>query len=54
MHADVRGCWGAAGKMVAGLEGSIHSQEDIARLAAALTRSSLPMHYHVSIEGEKA
>ena len=43
-----------AGRMVAGMEGSIHSAEDVARLAAALTRASLPMHYHVNIGGEKA
>ena len=44
----------ASGRMVAGMEGSIHSAEDVARLAAALTRASLPMHYHVNIGGEKA
>lgn len=41
------------GKMVSGQDGSIHSKDDIARLAAALTRASLPMHYKVVLEGEK-
>ncbi|EIE26801.1 hypothetical protein COCSUDRAFT_59309 [Coccomyxa subellipsoidea C-169] len=44
----------SAGKVVSGLDGSIHSKEDVARLTAALTRASLPMHYRVNIEGEKA
>ncbi|CAL8467141.1 g6677 [Coccomyxa elongata] len=43
----------SAGKVVSGLDGSIHSKEDVARLTAALTRASLPMHYRVTIEGEK-
>jgi hypothetical protein len=46
--------WVGAGKVVSGLDGSIHSKEDVARLTAALTRASLPMHYRVNIEGEKA
>jgi hypothetical protein len=44
---------GWAGKMVSGSDGSVHSKEDVARLAAALTRASLPMHYRIILEGEK-
>ncbi len=43
----------SAGKMVSGPDGSIHSKDDIARLAAALTRASLPMHYRVVLDGER-
>lgn len=45
---------GCAGKMVAGVNGSIHCREDVARLTAALTRASLPMHYRVVLDSERA
>lgn len=41
------------GKVVAGLDGSIHSRDDVARLTAALTRASLPMHYRVTLDSER-
>ena len=42
-----------AGKVVAGMDGSIHSRNDVARLTAALTRASLPMHYRVTLDSER-
>ena len=42
-----------AGKVVAGMDGSIHSRDDVARLTAALTRASLPMHYRVTLDSER-
>lgn len=43
-----------AGKVVAGMDGSLHSREDVARITAALTRASLPMHYRVMLDSERA
>ena len=62
--SDVRACSAAetgylsmalhlAGKVVAGMDGSIHSRDDVARLTAALTRASLPMHYRVTLDSER-
>ena len=48
-----RAC-GCAGKVVAGMDGSLHSREDVARITAALTRASLPMHYRVMLDSERA
>lgn len=44
----------SAGMAVARVDGSIHSREDVARLTAALTRASLPMHTKVILESERA
>jgi hypothetical protein len=44
----------SAGMVVAQVDGSIHSREDVARLTAALTRASLPMHTKVILESERA
>ena len=45
---------GCAGKVVAGMDGSLHSREDVARITAALTRASLPMHYRIMLDSERA
>lgn len=44
----------SAGMAVTRVDGSIHSREDVARLTAALTRASLPMHTKVILESERA
>ncbi|KAK9824568.1 hypothetical protein WJX72_011385 [[Myrmecia] bisecta] len=38
------------GRVVKGGDASIMSSMDVARLAGALTRASLPMHYHICVE----
>ena len=46
--------YGCAGKVVAGMDGDMHSDADTMRLVAALTRASLPMHYRVTLDSERA
>ena len=45
---------GCAGKVVGGADGDMHSDADTMRLVAALTRASLPMHYRVTLDNERA
>ena len=42
-----------AGRVVVGPHSSVQTKSDVARLAGALTRCSLPMHYHITVEGQK-
>jgi len=42
-----------AGRVVMGSHTSVQTRGDVARLAGALTRCSLPMHYHITVEGQK-
>lgn len=41
------------GRVVMGSHSSVQTKGDVARLAGALTRCSLPMHYHITVEGQK-
>lgn len=41
------------GRVVVGPHSSVQTKSDVARLAGALTRCSLPMHYHITVEGQK-
>lgn len=41
----------AAGSIAVGRDGSVRSKADVAHVAGALTRSALPMHFHITVNG---
>ena len=43
----------SAGSIAVGRDGSVRSKADVAHVAGALIRSALPMHYHITVNGDR-